>query len=81
MKNDSLEKDFQYFIDHQNELVRQYAGRFIVIKNQKVIGVYDSEIQAFTETQKQHQLGTFIIQECKRGSEIYTQNFHSRVLL
>ena len=81
MKNDGLEKDFQYFLDNQNELVKQYEGKFIVIKNQEVVGIYDTESQAFTEAQKQHQLGTFIIQECKKGSEVYTQNFTSRVLL
>jgi len=81
MKSDSLEKDFQYFLDHQSDLVKQYEGKFIVIKNQEVIGIYESETQAFTETQKHHQLGTFIIQECKLGSEVYTQNFQSRVML
>ena len=81
MQNNNLEKEFQYFLDHQKELVEQYGGKFIVIKNQQVIGVYNSETEAFTETQKQHELGTFLIQECKSGSEVYTQTFHSRVLI
>ncbi len=81
MQNNSLEKEFQYFLDRQKELVEQYGGKFLVIKNQAVIGVYDTEAEAFTETQKQHELGTFLIQECKPGSEVYTQTFHSRVLI
>ena len=81
MQNNNLEKEFQYFLDHQKELVEQYGGKFIVIKNQQVIGVYDAEAEAFTETQKQHELGTFLIQECKSGSEVYTQTFHFRVLI
>lgn len=81
MQNNNLEKEFQHFLDHQSELVKQYGGKFIVIKNQEVIGVYNSETEAFTETQKQHELGTFLIQECKPGSEVYTQTFHSRVLI
>lgn len=80
-KSDNLEKEFQYFLDHQDELVKQYGGKFIVIKNQQVIGVYNTEIEAFTETQKQHELGTFLIQECKLGAKVYTQTFHSRVLI
>lgn len=81
MPKNSLEKEFQYFLDHQKELVRKYGGKFIVIKKQEIIGIYDTEIQAFEETQKQHKLGTFLIQECNPGSEVYTQTFHSRVLL
>ena len=80
MKN-NLEKEFKYFLDHQKELVEQYGDKFIVIKNQEVIGVYASESEAFTETQKKHALGTFLIQECKPGTDVYTQTFHSRVLL
>ena len=81
MQNNNLEKEFKYFIDHQNELVQQYGGKFVVIKNQQVIGIYDSEAEAFIETKKQHELGTFLIQECKAGAEVYTQTFHSRVLI
>ena len=81
MKVNNLEKEFQYFLDHQKELVEQYGGKFIVIKNQKVIGVYEAEAEAFTEAQKNHELGTFLIQECKPGTDVYTQIFHSRVLL
>jgi len=81
MKNNILEKEFQYFLAHQKELVKQYIGKFIVIKNQEVIGVYTSETEAFTETQKNHELGTFLIQECKPGTDVYTQTFHSRVLI
>lgn len=79
--NNLLEKEFQYFLDHQNELVKEYGGKFIVIKNKEIIGVYDTEIDAFTETKKNHELGTFLIQQCKSGAEVYTQSFHSRVLI
>ena len=81
LKTKGLEKEFQYFLDHQKELTKEYAGKFVVIKNENVIGVYGSETEAFVESQKQHELGTFLIQECKLGPEVYTQTFHSRVLI
>ncbi|TET82182.1 hypothetical protein E3J38_02580 [candidate division TA06 bacterium] len=74
-----LEKEFKYYIKHQDELVKQYNGKFIVIKNRKVIGEYDSELEAIKETTKEHELGTFLIQKCKPGSKSYTQTYHSRV--
>lgn len=74
-----LEKEFQYFLDHQDELVKRYRGKYIVIKDAQVIGAYDDEMVAMTETAKQHELGTFLVQRCEPGNECYTQTFHSRV--
>ena len=74
-----LEKEFKYYLDNQDELVKKYEGKFVVIKDCKVIGEYDDELQAIEETQKEHELGTFLVQKCEPGSESYTQTFHSRV--
>jgi len=74
-----LEKEFEYYLEHQNELVKQYKGKFIVIRGRKVIDSYDDELIAIEETSKKHKLGTFLVQKCTAGSEGYTQIFHSRV--
>lgn len=68
-----LDKEFQYFLDHQDELVKKYKGKFLVIKGQKVVGNHDTFEDAYFNTQKQgHELGTFLIQECLPGEECYT---------
>lgn len=74
-----LKNEFEYFLKHQKELVDKYEGKFIVIKNQVIIGVYDSEIEAVNETSEKEKLGTFLVQKCEPGDSSYTQNFHSRV--
>ncbi len=74
-----LEKEFTYYIEHQDELVEKYNGKYIVIKNCEVIGSYNSILKAVKETSKTHKLGTFIVQKCEPGKEGYTQTFHSRV--
>ena len=76
-----LKKEFRYYLEHQAELVRQYKGKFIVIKNCEVIGSYDSELEAITETRKHHDLGTFLVQKCEPGTNNYMQMYHSRVVL
>ena len=78
--NKILEEEFRFYINNQEKLVEKYNGKFIVIKDKTVIGSYDSEIAAYEETQKKHQLGTFLIQQCSPGSENYTQTFHSRIV-
>jgi hypothetical protein len=59
--------------------VKQYTGKFLVIKDEKVIGAYDSEIDAIKEASKHHELGTFLVQKCEPGTDSYTQTLHSRV--
>lgn len=74
-----LEKEFQYYKEHQKEIVDKFEGKFVVIKGEQVIGVYDTEIEAYEETKKIEELGTFLIQQALPGTESYTQTFHSRV--
>jgi hypothetical protein len=65
-------KELDYFIAHQDELVKKYRDKFLVIIGEKVIGVYDNISEAYWETQKNHELGTFMIQPCKPGKDAYT---------
>lgn len=74
-----LEKEFQFYLNHQNELVKKYKGKFIVIIGEDVIGAYDKQDDAFFETVKTHEPGSFLIQLCEAGTEAYTEIFHSRV--
>lgn len=74
-----LKKEFEYFLKHQAELVKQYNGKVVVIKNESVIGVFDDQTSAVTETRKTQELGTFLVQKVEPGTDVYSQSFHSRV--
>lgn len=74
-----LEKEFEYYLKNQNDLVEKYNNKYIVIIGEKVVGVYNSDAEALLETEKKYQLGTFLIQKCTPGKEDYTQIFHTRV--
>ncbi|MGH7703100.1 MAG: DUF5678 domain-containing protein [Gemmatimonadales bacterium] len=74
-----LKREFEYYLAHQDELVKEYNGKFVVIKNQGVIGAYGDQLTAISETTKHHEMGTFLVQKVEPGSGAYTQTFHSRV--
>ena len=74
-----LEKEFQYYKDHQDELVKKYNGKFIAIVGEKVVGAYSTEREAYLKTKESYEVGTFLIQRCRPGKDSYTQTFHSRV--
>lgn len=75
----ALQKEFEYYIAHQDELVREYDGKFLVIKDEEVRGVYDSEMAAYKAASEEYELGTFLIQQCIPGDAAYSQTFCSRV--
>ena len=73
-----LQKEFDYFLAHQEEFAQKYTGKVLVIKDQTIIGVFDSELEAIQKTSKTHELGTFLVQKCDYTEQTH-QTFHSRV--
>lgn len=74
-----LEREFNYYLKNQDDLVKRYNGKFVVIKGEEVIGAYHDELEAVTKTSEKHEIGTFLVQKCEPGTESYTQVFHSLV--
>jgi len=82
MNNDAkviLKDEFDFFMTNREDLVKKYEGKYLAIKNNQVLGVYDSFDTAIIKTQKTDPLGTFLIQKCEANDECYMQTFHSRV--
>ena len=73
-----LDKDFFWYLAHQDELVEQYNGKHLVIKDRKVVGFYNSISEAYVEGKKKYQLGTFLIQLCTPGEEAYSRTFRTQ---
>lgn len=76
---DMLKDEFKYYLENQSFFVEKYNGKVIVLKDKKLLGVYENEETALHETKKSHEIGTFLIQRCSEGTDAYTQTFHSRV--
>lgn len=72
-----LEREFHFYLAHQDELVQQYEGKFLVIVGTDVLGAYNDELEAVKDSEKTHEFGTFLIQKCEPELEI--QAYHSRV--
>ena len=73
-----LEKEYNYFNIHRDEFIEKFNGKFIVIINESVLGLYNTMQEAISETSKSHELGSFLVQECI-PEEQNIQHFHTRV--
>ena len=69
--------NFSFFKRNIEELCRSYYGKYLSIKNESILGAYDSFDQAYTETAKSEELGTFLIMHCVRADEMSVNNFYS----
>ena len=74
-----LRDAFQFYLDHQDQIVAEYDGKVVAIKDGAVLGAYADELTAITETAKSHEPGTFLVQKVSPGREGYTRTFHSRL--
>ncbi len=74
-----LEKEFEYYLDHQDELVKKYSGKYLVIIGEEVVNSFDTMEDAYEWSSGKYELGTFLIQYCAPGKDNYTQTFHTRV--
>jgi len=81
MATTALEREFEFYVNQQDDLVRRYQGKFVVIRGRKVIGAYKDEMQALERTAARFPLGSFLVQKCEPGAESYTQTFHSPVVV
>ncbi len=71
-----LEREFAYFIEHQDELAKKYQGKVIVIVGDEVVGAFETELDAVRKMSEVHEPGTFLVQRCERGSECYTATYY-----
>lgn len=77
---EALEKEFNYYKNNQKTLVKKYEGKYIVIKNENVVGVYGTQEEAIQESIKSYKLGTFLVQYIGDNENNYSRTFHSRVV-
>ncbi len=75
-----LEKEFQYYLKNQAELVKLYNGKVIVIVGEKVINAYPDNKSAYMDSIKTFEPGTFLIIRCTPGDENYTIHQRSRIV-
>nr|DAE42717.1 MAG TPA: hypothetical protein [Caudoviricetes sp.] len=70
---------FQYYLDNQDELVKKYDGKYLIICDNNVVNAFSSENEAYMYAKEKYGLGNFLLQLCTKGPEAYSQHFRSRV--
>lgn len=78
---DDRKRDFDFFIENYEKLYQKYGHKFLVIRNQEILGSYDSELSAINITSEKYPIGSFIVQECNGDESAYTNYISSWQLI
>ena len=66
---------FKYYLNHQDELVKQYNGKYLIITLDGVVGAYDSMREGYDTALSTYGKGNFMLQLCTEGDSAYSQQF------
>jgi len=73
-----FEKELDFFIDHQAELVSKYRGQILLLKDAAVVGAYPTPLAAEAAAQVRFESGTYMLQPCEPGPGAYTVTVSSQ---
>ena len=76
----SIKENFQFYLDNQEDLVKRFDGRVLVIHNLEVAGDFDSTGEAYVFGVKNYGEGSFLIQRCSPGEKDYTAVYNSQAV-
>lgn len=66
--------NLQWFIDNQRELVFLYEGKHLIIRDCKVVGMFDDGYEARKWAESKFADGRYSHQHCLPGTQAYTIN-------
>lgn len=67
MKDLQLTKQYDYYVNHETELLDKYSGSYIVISDDLKVYAFAKGMDAYAFGAENIGLGKFLIQECKPG--------------
>lgn len=59
---DIIDQQIDFYKKNRIEFITQHGGKHLAIKGMQIIGIYNTKTEAYEETIKLHEIGTFIIE-------------------
>lgn len=64
-----LEKERQYFLEHRAELLSWHLGKVVLIKDEELIGAFNTIEEALAEGARRFGLTPFLVREVSAAEE------------
>lgn len=76
---DPLARQLQFYRKNREEFAQTHHNEFVLIHSEKVVGYYNSDLDAYAAAKERFAPGTFAICPCIFPSEEKTRIFRTRV--
>ena len=77
---ETLSRQLEYYKAHQEEFLRDYEGKALLIHNEQLVNAFDSRTDAYQYGKRNFKPGTFFIIRCTPGDSEYTMSYTSRYI-
>jgi hypothetical protein len=65
-----LMDEYFYYKAHQEAIIKNHLGDYVVIKGNRILGYYEKMMEAFRDmAQKNEEPGTYAVRKCKPVGE------------
>ena len=64
-----LEKERQYFLEHRAELLSAHSGKIVLVKDDQLIGAFNTIEEALAEGARRFGLTPFLVREVTASEE------------
>ncbi|MBI2918575.1 MAG: hypothetical protein HYY01_11370 [Chloroflexi bacterium] len=65
-----LEKELRYYEVHREELLREHEGKFVLIKEESLVGVFTTEKEAYADGIRHFGDQPFLIKRVTKQEEV-----------
>ena len=62
----SLSREYKYYQREKEDIYARFAGKYIVIVDEEIIGDYPTQLEAIEATRKTYKLGEFMVKFVER---------------
>jgi fibrillarin-like rRNA methylase len=73
-------QDFEFFLQNMEAFYKTYGHKFVAVKNQNILGAYDTFNDALDTTLKTEELGSFLVQEVFDDKNKMVHHFQGNVM-
>lgn len=67
--NIPFEKEYEHYLEIREELAKNNDGKFVAIKGQEVLGIFEDYLQAANTVYIAHEKGTVLMQEISKDPD------------
>lgn len=64
------DKDFNWLVEHSVEIFEKYAGKWIAVYNEEIVGVGDTATEAAEQARKKAKDGEYILEAIDKEADV-----------